>query len=110
MWTSFTLAIMIEKFIGKENEIQKFSSAEDALQFIECNEKIDLIFTDVMMNGMTGDQLALKIKEDRKDIPVVGVTGMQANEELERIFDWVVTKPLTNSILESILEKFLGIS
>lgn len=101
---------MIEKLIGKENEIQKFSSAEDALQFIENNEKIDLIFTDIMMKEMTGDQLALKIKENRKDIPVVGVTGMQTNEELDRIFDWVVTKPLTNPILKSILEEFLGIS
>ena len=66
-----------------------------------------MIFTDINMPGLSGDQLAVKIKEKNKKVLVFGVSGMDPTEEYLKIFDEVLTKPITmNSLNESLIKVF----
>jgi PAS domain S-box-containing protein len=52
------------------------ANAEKALRILMSNEKIDLLFTDVMMPGGTlGPELARRAREIRPDIEVLFTTG-----------------------------------
>jgi CheY-like chemotaxis protein len=52
------------------------ANAEKALTILRSNEKIDLLFTDVMMPGGTlGPELARRARELRPDIDVLFTTG-----------------------------------
>lgn len=51
------------------------NSGEQALSLLAANPNVDLIVTDEVMPGMTGSQLALKVRALRSDLPVVLATG-----------------------------------
>lgn len=51
---------LIESFPKKLNLLARFTSAEDALKFISKN-KVDLVFSDIIMNDMTGIEFAGRI-------------------------------------------------
>jgi CheY-like chemotaxis protein len=51
------------------------SSAEGALQFLRSAAAIDLVITDHAMPGMTGTELAARIRRSWPGLPVVIATG-----------------------------------
>ncbi len=52
------------------------SSGERALELLDGDKKIDLLFTDVIMpGGMNGLQLAERVRERRPDTPILITTG-----------------------------------
>jgi CheY-like chemotaxis protein/two-component sensor histidine kinase len=51
------------------------TSAEQALGVLETEEKIDLVITDQAMPGMTGTELAERIRRSWPELPVVIATG-----------------------------------
>ena len=51
-------------------EVSLAANAEEALEAIEAN-KPDLITLDIKMPGMNGMEFLQKLKEDKKDIPVI---------------------------------------
>jgi signal transduction histidine kinase/CheY-like chemotaxis protein len=54
--------------------------ADGALHIIQSEERIDLLFTDVVLpGGMTGRVLADRAAEHRKDLPVLFTTGYTRN-------------------------------
>lgn len=57
-----------------EAEILSFQWPEDALEAVEA-QPADVAFLDIQMGGMSGLQLALKLKEINPDIQIVFVTG-----------------------------------
>lgn len=94
--------------ILKDCEILCFNNAVDALHKIETfREKIDLIFTDLTMIGLSGDELAAEIREKNLKIPIIGVTGAEPTAELLRVFDKLLTKPVTIAALREIVHDFL---
>lgn len=50
-------------------------SGDEALSLLAANPGIDLVVTDEVMPGMTGSQLALKVKETHPGLPVILTTG-----------------------------------
>jgi CheY-like chemotaxis protein len=48
---------------------------EMALQLIDGGEEVDLMFTDVVMPGMSGVDLAREFKRRRPDVPVILASG-----------------------------------
>ena len=74
-------------------DVLSVGSAQEALALLE-KETIDLLFTDVVMPGMSGLQLASQVKARRPDLPILLASGY--SEELVRgaaaSFD-MVSKP-----------------
>lgn len=81
------------------------NSGERALKVAASEPRPDLILLDIMMPGMDGYQTLEKLKEDAltRDIPVIFVTAMNADEDEEiglrlGAVDYV-TKPIRPAIL-----------
>ena len=52
------------------------ASGEDAMVFVDqTREEIDLLFTDVVMPGMTGEELAAELRRERPDLKVLYASG-----------------------------------
>ncbi len=68
-----TLVDSIEKAVP-DASITGFRKPEDALQFIREND-CEIAFLDIKMRGMTGLELAKRLKEIRGDINIIFVTG-----------------------------------
>lgn len=79
-------------------EVQTVSSAEEALDL--DLKTFDLVLLDVMMDGMSGYQMAMAMKEDPHlaSIPIIFVTAMGSENEKVRGLnigaDDYITKPL----------------
>ncbi len=86
-------------------EIFGFKDGFSALNFLENSQEIDLIFTDITMPGMSGDELAVKIKGKYDKIKIIGLSGMESNEELSKIFDILLIKPINSQCLKETLHK-----
>lgn len=54
-------------------------SGEDALRIVQTLPRLDLLFTDVVMPGMTGRKLAQRVHELRPDVRVLFTTGYTRN-------------------------------
>ena len=50
-------------------------SGEEAIRIFQSSERIDLVFTDVVMAGMTGRELADSLRAIRPDLKVLFTTG-----------------------------------
>jgi CheY-like chemotaxis protein len=55
------------------------SSGEEALRVFDSLGPIDLLFTDIVMGGMTGRQLADTLKEKVPELKVLYTTGYTRN-------------------------------
>ena len=55
------------------------ASGQEALDLLETHADVTLLFTDVVMPGMTGRQLADKVKVARPDLRVLFTTGYTRN-------------------------------
>ncbi|GAA2673145.1 hybrid sensor histidine kinase/response regulator [Actinoplanes palleronii] len=56
------------------------SGAEALGVFEESASRIDAVLTDVIMPGMSGIQLAERVRSDRPDLPVLFMSGYTANQ------------------------------
>jgi signal transduction histidine kinase/ActR/RegA family two-component response regulator len=52
---------------------------EDALRLIESHGEVDLLLSDVVMPGIDGPELACRLREKWRDLPVLFVTGYSAD-------------------------------
>ncbi len=57
------------------HSVTEASSGMQALQILEADPRIDLVVTDYAMPGMTGLDLAAKIKQLRPHMPIIIATG-----------------------------------
>ncbi len=76
-------------------------AVDDGLQALEAmsEAEFDLLITDIVMPGLDGIALALKVARDRPDLPVLMMTGYSAERQrahnLEELICRVITKPFS---------------
>ena len=93
-------------------EFMRASGGEDALELMK-RRKPDIIFSDLVMPGMTGYHMLEKIKEnpDWTDIPVIVVTASAFNKEKRKAlscgFDGFIRKPINSFYLLKHLKKHI---
>lgn len=84
-----TMRILLRSYLEKASfHILEASSAEEALQ--ACHKQMpDLILLDIILPGMTGMDLlkALKLDEALRDLPVIMMTSLDADENLALAFE-----------------------
>ena len=77
------------------------TAVDDGLQALEALEQadFDLLVTDIVMPGLDGIALALKVARDRPELPVLLMTGYSAERQrahnLEELICRVITKPFS---------------
>ncbi len=74
-----------------------------------CMESFDVVIVDRAMPEMSGDRLALAVKEIAPDMPIIMMTGFggltTTNDEKPRSVDLVLSKPVTLEVLREGLAK-----
>lgn len=110
--TSTNLAILGE-LLGSKYRVRVANSGARALVAVKTNPRPDLILLDIMMPDMDGYTVMEHLQADpqTRDIPVIFVTGMTADEDEERglhlgAVDYV-TKPIRAAILLARIETHL---
>jgi len=79
----------------------KVTAVGDGLQALNAlsGQSFDLLITDIVMPGLDGIELALKVTSDFPELPVLLMTGYSAERQrahnLEELICDVVTKPFT---------------
>ena len=95
----------------EELEIGEASNGEEALQVLKEN-KYDLVFTDLNMPNMDGEQLLKRIKSSPKlnDIPVVVISSMtnesKENKLLSEHAAKIFPKPISLPDIQDFLENY----
>lgn len=84
-------------------EVIEASSAEEALSLLQNGLQLNLLVTDHLMPGMSGAQLASRLKAERPHLPVLIVSGYADVGGIDSGFERL-TKPFRNAELaESLL-------
>lgn len=77
------------------------TAVDDGLQALEAlaEAEFDLLITDIVMPGLDGIALALKVARDRPNLPILLMTGYSAERQrahnLEELICRVITKPFS---------------
>ena len=85
-------------------DVMEADSAESALSLIEGGATVDLLLTDHLMPGMTGADLARKLRAERPDVPVLIVSGYAEAEGVAPDLPRLI-KPFRNAELLAKLDE-----
>jgi signal transduction histidine kinase len=92
---------LVETALNGSDALEKFRAAH-----------FDLVITDHVMTGMTGEQLAITLKEINPQIPVILLTGYAsdstASGQYSEAIDLVLQKPLSRAALRHALAQVLA--
>jgi DNA-binding NtrC family response regulator len=93
----------VQSFVTRalKHKGHEVTAVEDGLQALEAldDDGFDLLITDIVMPGLDGIGLALKVARDHPELPVLLMTGYSAERQrahnLEELICEVVTKPFS---------------
>ncbi|UZK68783.1 PAS domain S-box protein [Sphingomonas sp. S1-29] len=92
-------------------KVVEASDGEEALRLIEEHE-VDLVFSDIVMPGMSGLELATQIKESRNDLPILLASGYSSEQFIpinERAFP-ILRKPYKLENLAAGINQLVNVS
>lgn len=109
--------IMLKSFmrlsagINGLNVVEQFSYPEDALEYVE-QHKVDLAMLDVRMPGMSGIELAKKLRELRPEILIVFISAYDEYIRDSNLIggDYYIVKPYKHETIEMMVQKMLLLS
>jgi len=86
---------------------------EEALYLFEKHPEIDLVLLDIKIPHMNGEEVLVKMKELRPNIPIVVQTAYVYEEDKKRFFDIggddYISKPINKELLYEIISRWLKI-
>ena len=87
-------------------------TAEECINIVKNNSKIDIVLMDIKLPGKDGLYATKKIKEIRKNLPVVAQTAYALEGDRENILeegcDDYISKPIIVDELIASLERFIN--
>jgi len=91
------------------HEVEEAENGEDALTKLSNGSSYDLVLMDMRMPGLDGLQTLTKLRETKKDLPVIMVTGYgsvdQTAEVLEKGANGYITKPFEHQQLREAMTR-----
>jgi PAS domain S-box-containing protein len=89
-------------------ETRRASTAAEALTLIESGGKFDIMFSDIVMPGQSGIDLAREVRRRWPELPVVLTTGYSDALMMHRDLDFpILHKPYSLDALSAVLAKAL---
>jgi len=88
-------------------QVTAVNSAETALGLLTQRVAYDILITDHMMPGMTGAQLADRLRNERPELPVLVVSGYADLADSPRQLQ-VLAKPFTQQTLLDAIQQSIG--
>ena len=106
----------VQNFVARALSLQQHSvtAVNDGLQALEALERetFDLLLTDIVMPGLDGIALALKVARDHPDLPILLMTGYSAERQrahnLDELISRVLVKPFTLKQIRDAVAEVLG--
>lgn len=97
--------LLIESLKDCTKKVTHFYNAEEAINFIDTQPKIDIIVTDINLPGKSGENLMKYCKTQGYGLPIIALTAHIQKDKKEKYlqsgFDHVYTKPFSKKdILE----------
>ncbi|KAJ3017406.1 UNVERIFIED_CONTAM: hypothetical protein HDU68_011698 [Siphonaria sp. JEL0065] len=97
---------------GKFQEIVEVSNGLDAVKMCML-KKFSVVFMDLEMPGMNGDEATARIRASGNNVPIIAVTGnLVRAEDLNPLravgVTQTLTKPVSRQMIQSICNKILG--
>ncbi len=84
------------------------SSGNDALAHLARGQRVDLMVTDHAMPGMTGAELALRVRETQPDLPVILASGYAELPDTHARALVRLTKPFAQAELQQAIATAMG--
>ncbi len=90
------------------------TAVDDGLQALEALEdaEFDILITDIVMPGLDGIALSLKVARDRPNLPILMMTGYSAERQrahnMEQLVCRVITKPFSLEQIGKAAEEVLA--
>ncbi|RYH63710.1 MAG: response regulator [Alcaligenaceae bacterium] len=78
---SSVLDLVMEVLLDLGCDAQSAVEGKDAYARIQAGSAIDLLITDIRMPGMSGLELADKVRQIRPDLPILFITGYASEFE-----------------------------
>ena len=105
--------VLISEFFADYNvSVQYFSSGREAINYMEENHPVSLIFMDIHMPDLNGLETMKILKSQYPKIPIIAQTAFALKEDklkyLSAGFDDYVAKPITHDELVRVSTRFLG--
>jgi len=89
-------------------ETRRASTAAEALSLLESGERFDIMFSDIVMPGQSGIDLAREVHKRWPSLPVILTTGYSDALMMHRDFDFpILHKPYSLDALSTVLAKAL---
>ena len=74
-------------------EVTTAHDGKEGVELFNSTPNFDMIFTDITMQGMDGNEVARQIKSsDKGDVPIIGMTGYDCEVDKE-LFTLSINKP-----------------
>lgn len=85
---------------------------ERAIETVKEQGDIDLILMDIRLPKMNGYEATRKIREFKKDLPIIAQTAYVMHDEIDKVLDAgcndLVTKPIKGDVLLETCKKYLN--
>jgi len=99
-------------FQARSFDVISAADAARALQASLLAPRVDLLVTDISLPGMDGIELAVRVRETRPRLPVLFMSGLEAERAGIRLPEggtWAfLAKPFSGRDLDASLEELLG--
>ena len=108
--------VSVKSFVSRAliHRGHRVTAVDDGVQALEVlqGRRFDLLITDIVMPGLDGIELALKVTRDRPGMPILLMTGYAAERQrahnLEELICEVITKPFSLEQICAIAERVMG--
>lgn len=107
----FLLAAMTQDVLEDAGfTVDTVSDAEKALAYLDDNQTVDLLITDIKMARMNGFELANQVRQDHPNIKIMYLTGYSDGPDQRRqeVLGPIMQKPIEPDVLIATIKKMLA--
>ena len=89
-------------------EVSTAHDGKEGVELFNSSSNFDMIFTDITMPGMDGNEVARSIRgSDKADVPIIAMSGYDDKADNE-LFTLSLQKPFNLQALKDVIESIEG--